>query len=148
MSYDEMCEDVIAFSDDLGVDRAHLIGHSMGGKVAMTLALRYPDRVASLCVVDISPVDYSGTAMHMSIINASENMHCVCVLCVRACIDTYIHRVASVCVVDTALVDYSGTAMHMSIIDASEVFIFVCVVCVVSFVCVVCVRIIYIYIYI
>ncbi len=35
----------------------HLVGHSMGGKVAMALALRHPDLVDRLVVVDISPVD-------------------------------------------------------------------------------------------
>lgn len=39
----------------------HLVGHSMGGKVAMLLALRHPDLVDRLVVVDISPVANEGT---------------------------------------------------------------------------------------
>jgi pimeloyl-ACP methyl ester carboxylesterase len=35
-----------------------LVGHSMGGKLAMVLALRRPELVARLCVVDVAPVDY------------------------------------------------------------------------------------------
>lgn len=34
----------------------HLVGHSMGGKVAMVLALRHPELISRLAVVDISPV--------------------------------------------------------------------------------------------
>ncbi|WP_395657697.1 alpha/beta fold hydrolase [Nocardioides sp.] len=39
-------------------DPVALVGHSMGGKAAMVLALRHPELVERLCVVDISPVDY------------------------------------------------------------------------------------------
>jgi pimeloyl-ACP methyl ester carboxylesterase len=39
-------------------DPVTLVGHSMGGKVAMVLALRHPQLVARLCVVDVSPVTY------------------------------------------------------------------------------------------
>ncbi len=39
---------------------AHLVGHSMGGKVAMVLALRHPDLVDRLVVVDISPATSDG----------------------------------------------------------------------------------------
>jgi pimeloyl-ACP methyl ester carboxylesterase len=42
-----------------GDDPVALIGHSLGGKVAMVLALRHPDLVERLCVVDISPVAYT-----------------------------------------------------------------------------------------
>jgi pimeloyl-ACP methyl ester carboxylesterase len=40
-------------------DPVALVGHSLGGKVAMLVALRHPDRVARLCVVDVSPVEYA-----------------------------------------------------------------------------------------
>jgi pimeloyl-ACP methyl ester carboxylesterase len=43
-------------------DPVTLVGHSMGGKAAMVLALRHPELVARLCVVDMSPVDYGGHA--------------------------------------------------------------------------------------
>ena len=39
-------------------DPAALVGHSLGGKVAMVLALRHPELVERLCVVDVSPVTY------------------------------------------------------------------------------------------
>ena len=40
-------------------DPVALVGHSMGGKVAMLVALRHPEKVTRLCVVDVSPVDYA-----------------------------------------------------------------------------------------
>jgi pimeloyl-ACP methyl ester carboxylesterase len=40
-------------------DPVALVGHSLGGKVAMVLALRHPEVVERLCVVDVSPVAYA-----------------------------------------------------------------------------------------
>ncbi len=60
MSYPEMAEDVIRFMDEQGIDKAMVLGHSMGGKVAMQLALSWPERVQKLVVADISPVYYGG----------------------------------------------------------------------------------------
>jgi pimeloyl-ACP methyl ester carboxylesterase len=45
-------DDLIAVLDFLGVDRAMLVGHSMGGFVAALAALRHPDRVDSVLLVD------------------------------------------------------------------------------------------------
>ena len=42
----------------LGIEQAAVIGHSMGGKAAMALALESPDRVGRLLVSDIAPVTY------------------------------------------------------------------------------------------
>jgi esterase len=58
MGYPEMAADVLALLDAEGIDRAVIIGHSMGGKTAMWLALTAPERVAALGVVDIAPVRY------------------------------------------------------------------------------------------
>lgn len=54
-TYPEMAEDVAAFMDAHWMFHATLIGHSMGGKVAMQLALAHPDKVDRLVVVDIEP---------------------------------------------------------------------------------------------
>lgn len=40
--------------------RAHIVGHSMGGKTAMQFALNYPDMVGKLVVIDIAPKAYPG----------------------------------------------------------------------------------------
>lgn len=60
MSYSEMARDVLAFMDRsvLGHEKAVIVGHSMGGKVAQALALMHPERVAGLVVLDIAPVRY------------------------------------------------------------------------------------------
>lgn len=55
MSYPEMADDVLTFLDDRAIERAVLIGHSMGGKTAMRLALTAPERIERLVVVDIAP---------------------------------------------------------------------------------------------
>jgi esterase len=59
MSYDLMAGDVVAYMDEQGLDRVSLLGHSMGGKVAMKIALIYSERVSKLIVADIAPVTYS-----------------------------------------------------------------------------------------
>lgn len=41
-------ETVLAAMDDLGIERAHVVGNSMGGRIAIEVGLRSPDRVASL----------------------------------------------------------------------------------------------------
>jgi pimeloyl-ACP methyl ester carboxylesterase len=58
MNYPVMARDILCFMNNKGFERAHLLGHSMGGKVAMWFALHYPDRVEQLMIVDIGPVAY------------------------------------------------------------------------------------------
>lgn len=57
-SYAAMSDDLLQFIDAQGFDRILLLGHSMGGKVAMQFALDCPQRVEKLIVVDIAPVFY------------------------------------------------------------------------------------------
>lgn len=53
--HDSMARDAIAVLDALGLPRAVLIGHSMGGRVAMRFARRHPERLAGLVIVDAGP---------------------------------------------------------------------------------------------
>ena len=58
MDYHVMAEDLCALMDSLSLESANLLGHSMGGKAAMWLALTRPERVDRLVVADIAPVGY------------------------------------------------------------------------------------------
>ncbi len=58
MDYPAMAADLLRFMADNGLDAASVLGHSMGGKVAMWLALTKPDKVDKLIVADIAPVSY------------------------------------------------------------------------------------------
>jgi pimeloyl-ACP methyl ester carboxylesterase len=58
MTYAAMAEDVLETAGALGLHRLPVIGHSMGGKTAMTLALSRPDVVSRLAVLDIAPIPY------------------------------------------------------------------------------------------
>ncbi|MBL4836877.1 MAG: alpha/beta fold hydrolase [Kordiimonadaceae bacterium] len=66
MDYNVMAADVLAVMDNEGLENAYVFGHSMGGKVAMQLALTHPSRVKKLIVADIAPVKYE--AHHDSIL--------------------------------------------------------------------------------
>jgi esterase len=58
MDYATMAADVLETLDAEGALPAAIMGHSMGGKVAMRLALMAPDQVRRLAVADIAPVSY------------------------------------------------------------------------------------------
>ena len=55
-------------------DPVTLVGHSLGGKVAMVLALRRPELVRRLCVVDIAPVDYGGSTQFATYVAAMHGL--------------------------------------------------------------------------
>jgi esterase len=58
MTYKAMAADLVELLDRLALPSAFVLGHSMGGKTAMQLALDSPDRVDKLIVVDIAPRAY------------------------------------------------------------------------------------------
>lgn len=70
MRYETMAADVAETMAALGIDRAVVIGHSMGGKTAMMLALTQPSLVERLAVLDISPLTYGHE--HLAYIRAMQ----------------------------------------------------------------------------
>jgi pimeloyl-ACP methyl ester carboxylesterase len=59
MDYPAMTEDVLRLLDQLQLEQVAVIGHSMGAKVAMWLALQHPERVDRLLAADMAPVCYA-----------------------------------------------------------------------------------------
>lgn len=72
MDYPAMAADVIAYMDAQGFEQAALLGHSMGGKVAMQVALSYPERVKAIIVADIAPVTYQ--AGHDAVLDGMKSL--------------------------------------------------------------------------
>jgi pimeloyl-ACP methyl ester carboxylesterase len=65
MDYPLMAADVENFFAAHKIESAHVLGHSMGGKVAMQFALNFPARVKKLVVVDMSPRAYKRAHDHI-----------------------------------------------------------------------------------
>jgi len=61
VSYQAMAGDILQLLDELRLPEAVFIGHSMGGKLAMWLALTSPDRVSQLVCIDMAPVAYQSS---------------------------------------------------------------------------------------
>lgn len=68
MTYAEMVDDIGSLMKELGITSTVLLGHSMGGKVAMGFALSYPEKTDAVIVVDIAPVAYD--PVHIEFIDA------------------------------------------------------------------------------
>jgi esterase len=67
-NYSIMVEDLREFMESHWLYKASVVGHSMGGKVAMEFATEYPDMVESLVIADIAPKAYTGN--HQNIFDA------------------------------------------------------------------------------
>jgi len=72
MDYDELAQDVVNLMAELNIDQASILGHSMGGKIAMQIALEHSKRVDKLIVADIAPVTYP--PHHNHIISGLQNI--------------------------------------------------------------------------
>ncbi|MDI9228804.1 esterase, partial [Serratia bockelmannii] len=58
MNYSAMAQDIVETMDAHDIERAGVIGHSMGGKIAMALSAIAPERIEKMVLIDIAPVDY------------------------------------------------------------------------------------------
>jgi 3-oxoadipate enol-lactonase len=54
-SCDDFVDDAVGILDDLNVGPAIVLGHSMGGRVALLMALKYPDRVTKIIAASVGP---------------------------------------------------------------------------------------------
>ncbi len=78
MDYSILANDVINLMNALSIEHFHLLGHSMGGKISIQLALEYPKRVNKLLIADIAPVSYP--SHHLDIIKGLQTIDLIKVL--------------------------------------------------------------------
>ena len=64
-SYQILSDDLLQFLAQQQISKAHIIGHSMGGKAAMLFAMQHPDVVDKLVIVDVAPVAYPDRHSHI-----------------------------------------------------------------------------------
>lgn len=72
MSHNDLANDILNYMDAHNIDKAYVLGHSLGGKAVMQFAITYPERVAKLIVVDIAPKAYP--PHHQGIIKALQSV--------------------------------------------------------------------------
>jgi len=68
-SFPAMADDLTEFIEEHYIENPILIGHSMGGKVAMTYVLENPEKVKKLVIIDISPRKYPERITHTQVIS-------------------------------------------------------------------------------
>lgn len=71
MSYQEMAQDVLALIEQLDLKQPFIVGHSMGGKVAMMTAALAPEQVQGLVIADMAPIAYP-SARHTEVFNGLQ----------------------------------------------------------------------------
>ena len=67
--YDNMSDDILEFIQTNKLENPILIGHSMGGKLAMNLAVKHPKIINKIIVVDISPRKYEISNLHQEVLD-------------------------------------------------------------------------------
>lgn len=64
-TYTDMENDLLEVCEALNLERIHLLGHSLGGKVAMQFATSHPDRIEKLIIVDMALRAYADAHTHL-----------------------------------------------------------------------------------
>lgn len=72
MTHDDLANDIAHYMEHYGIQKAYVLGHSLGGKAVMQFAINYPEKVEKLIVVDISPKAYP--PHHQGVIKALESV--------------------------------------------------------------------------
>jgi len=75
--YNILAQDIVDYMDANELSKAIILGHSMGGKTAMTLALQHPNRVLKLIVADIAPKSYNVGDKFSSIIDGLLHLNSI-----------------------------------------------------------------------
>lgn len=57
-SFDAMVNDIVTYMDAHHLNKIHLLGHSLGGRVAIEFAMKHPDKLDHLIVADMAPKAY------------------------------------------------------------------------------------------
>lgn len=72
MTHDDLADDIARYMEHHGIEKAHVLGHSLGGKAVMQFAVKYPEKVEKLIVVDMTPKAYP--PHHQGIIKGLESV--------------------------------------------------------------------------
>lgn len=73
MSHNDLAEDILNYMSANQIEKAHLLGHSLGGKAVMQFAMKYPEKIEKLIVVDIAPKSYP--PHHQGILKALQSVN-------------------------------------------------------------------------
>jgi pimeloyl-ACP methyl ester carboxylesterase len=79
-NYNVLSNDINEFMDSQQIPQAFIMGHSMGGKTALTFGLQHPEKIKKMIVVDISPLNYNKdkesteSKFHKQIIGSLQNI--------------------------------------------------------------------------
>ena len=73
-TYQSMVADVLELMDEQTIEQCILLGHSMGGKMALHLANTAPHRISKLVIIDIAPLDYTSYTTYAPLVLEHMNI--------------------------------------------------------------------------